>query len=325
AEGLYALYRALHDQVELTLGPNAPLLFATLSYPHLLGYSREACYPTSTFQPCATPPGPSAPDAGVDACFPVDRSAIDALDLGGRLDVLALSFYPDALEMRLAEGDAPESRAWPLADWNAGGACFGRLDWPDAVDPIAAIDRLGWTGPVGLAEVSVRSCPSPLRIDLPLPSGPPDPWVFEIAGSPAAQSAWVEHMLREANARDFLFYNHSFLRDYPPLGTWLVDEGILTAELQALFNLWPCSGLQDAAGLLKPELAGIVVPEPAPAEVAWVVVIGVAAAGARRALWQTRAVARGTGPTEGGIGIDGGSTRRRTRPEAGCASPHADG
>ncbi|MEZ4289471.1 MAG: hypothetical protein R3E53_02615 [Myxococcota bacterium] len=89
--------------------------------------------------------------------------------------------------MRLAAGDAPESRAWPLADWNARRA--GRLDWPDAVDPIAAIDRLGrWTGPVGLAEVSAQ-LPEPAA-DRPAALGPPDPWVFEIAGSPAAQSAW---------------------------------------------------------------------------------------------------------------------------------------
>ncbi|MEZ4289472.1 MAG: hypothetical protein R3E53_02620 [Myxococcota bacterium] len=44
------------------------------------------------------------------------------------------------------------------------------------------------------------------------------------------------------------FYNHSFLRDYPPLGTWLVDEGILTAEPRrsstlALLRAAGCGGL----------------------------------------------------------------------------------
>ncbi len=62
----------------------------------------------------------------------------------------------------------------------------------------------------------------------------------------------------------FIFYLHSFLRDYPPVGPWTVEQGVLPLEVQQLFNIWPCSGLQDANGQWKPEMAAIGLPEPAP-------------------------------------------------------------
>ena len=59
AAELYALYRTLHDEVEVEaeLGA-APLLFATLSLPPLLAYDRAACYPSAGFSPCAGAPVP---------------------------------------------------------------------------------------------------------------------------------------------------------------------------------------------------------------------------------------------------------------------------
>ena len=262
ADGLYALYRSLYDQVRAELGPGLPL-FATLSYPLLLAYDRQACYPTAQFQACDTPPGPSAPDAGSAACFPTDRGAIDALDQGGRLDVLALSFYPDSLEMNPVASEIAETRAYHLADWNAGGGCFSTLFRPDPVDPMAALDRLGWTGPVAIAETSARSCVSPQRLDAVLPGDTAEsPLIFEGAGSPASQAAWVEQTYRAALDRNFLFYAHSFLRDYPPVGPWTVEQGVLPAATQQLVNIWPCSGLQNSSGQPKPEMAAIGLPEP---------------------------------------------------------------
>ena len=81
---------------------------------------------------------------------------------------------------------------------------------------------------------------------------------------PASQAAWVSHTYQTAVNRKFLFYTHSFLRDYPPVGTWIAEQGALAPELQALFNTWPCSGLQDASGVWKPEMLAIGLPEPSP-------------------------------------------------------------
>ncbi|GEM_PF-2259342 len=259
---LYALYRSLHDDVRAELGAG-PMIFATLGLQHLLDYARASCYPTSGFVPCATPPGASFPDAGPAACFPLETGAIAELSLGGRLDVLALSFYPDSLEMNPLAGSGASSDAYLLPDWDTGGACTTRLDWPDVVDPLAAIDTLGWTGPIAFAEVSSRSCYSPMRFDLPNPPNPdPIELVVEVAGGPDLQAEWTSRMLGTAIANDYLFFAHSFLRDYPPVGPWLVEEGVATAETQRLINIWPCSGIQDSAGTLKPEMAAIGLPEP---------------------------------------------------------------
>lgn len=262
ASGLYALYRALHDDVEAEVG-TTPLLFATVSLPPLLDYARTTCFPTSLFTPCAAPLPPSPASSGPEACFPSPSGTLAELDQGGRLDLLALSFYPDSLEMSPVAGVAETSQGWPLADWQAGAACTGRLRYPDLEDPFAALDFLGWNGPMAFAEVSARACRSPIRLDLPnAGGGPPDPWVFETAGSIGNQVAWTERLLSAAIERDFLFFNHSFLRDYRPAGTWTVEAGILPADLQALFNIWPCSGLQDAQGVTKPAIAATGLPEP---------------------------------------------------------------
>lgn len=262
AAGLYSLYRSLYDDIRAALGPEIPL-FATLSYPPLLAYSVDTCFPSANFALCDDPPDPPAPNAGVNACFPTNRSAIDALDLGGRLDILALSFYPDGLEMNPVSSETAETRAYELDAWNNGGACLSRKTWPDPLDPLSAIDRLGWTKPIAVAETSARSCVSPARIDLTLPGQTTEnALVLEIAGSPASQVSWTAQTLDWARQRNFLFYLQSFLRDYPPVGPWTVDQGLIDAPTQNLFNIWTCSGLQDENGVLKPEIAAIGLPEP---------------------------------------------------------------
>ena len=264
ADGLYALYRSVHDDLEAEIGQEV-LLFATLAYLPLLEYERQTCFPTSSFVPCGTPPGAPASNAGAEQCYPTNSSAIDALNLGGRLDLLALSFYPDSLEMNPVPDERAETSAYSLSDWDAGSQCTATLYWADPLDPMAALDRLGWTGPVAIAETSARSCVSPLRFDLVAPGDmTPAPMVFELAGSPASQAAWVSQTYQAAIDRGFIFYLHSFLRDYPPVGPWTVEQGVLPLEVQQLFNIWPCSGLQDANGQWKPEMAAIGLPEPAP-------------------------------------------------------------
>lgn len=261
AAGLYALYRWLHDAVEAELG-SGPRLFATLTLPELLGYDQAACYPTASFVPCGGPPLPPAPAASEASCFPVRRSAIDALAEGGRLDVLALSFYPDGLGMRRVASESPELRAFSVASWNAGGACLAQRALAEPIDPMAAIDRLGWTGPIAISETSARACATPLYVEVPTGGGTTTPMVFEAPGSPASQAAWVAHTYQAAVARGFVFYVHAFLRDYPPLGTWTAESGILAPTIQALFNTWPCSGLQTVDGRWKPEMLAIGLPEP---------------------------------------------------------------
>lgn len=261
AAELYALYRAIHDEVESALGP-APLLFATLSLPPLLAYDRAACYPTAAFVSCNEAPLPPAIPMSEGVCFPTNPTSIDALALGGRLDVLALSFYPDGLEMRRVPSELPRTRAFLVPDWNSGGACTAALSFSEAIDPMAAIDRLGWTGPIAIAETSARSCATPLYLEVP-GTGGATPYVFEAPGSAASQAGWVAHTYHAAVDRDALFYVHAFLRDYPPIGTWIAEQGILAPELQSLLNTWPCSGLQDPSGAWKPEMLAIGLPEPA--------------------------------------------------------------
>ncbi len=260
ADGLYALYRAIHDQVQAELG-TGPLLFATLSLPPLLAYERQTCYPSSGFAPCAGPPATPAPPLSAEACYPTDRSVVDALSLGGRLDLLALSFYPDGLEMRSVPNESPQTRAYLVPSWNAGGQCLAALPFSVPIDPLAAIDRLGWNGPIAIAETSARSCPTPLYVDLPMAGGT-TPMILEAPGSPASQAAWVSQTYQTAVARDYVFYVHSFLRDYPPIGPWIAEQGIIAPQIQALLNTWPCSGLQDPSGAWKPEMLAIGLPEP---------------------------------------------------------------
>jgi hypothetical protein len=163
--------------------------------------------------------------------------------------------------MRFVPGEQPAMRAYRVPDWNAGGQCTASLTFPDPIDPMAAIDRLGWTGPIAIAETSARSCPTPLYVEVPEASGT-TPFVFEAPGSPASQAAWTAHVHRAARDRAALFYVHAFLRDYPPIGTWIAEQGALAPELQALLNTWPCSGLQHPDGSWKREMLAIGLPEP---------------------------------------------------------------
>jgi len=52
-------------------------------------------------------------------------------------------------------------------------------------------------------------------------------------------------------SEDLAFVYQSFLRDYPPLGMWLVSDDVLDPTVVNLFNIWPCSGLQTEDGSPK--------------------------------------------------------------------------
>ena len=86
----------------------------------------------------------------------------------------------------LAKALAKSIDAYLLADWGTGASCATRLDWPDPIDPLAAIDLLGWTGPIAFAETSARSCGTHMRFDLPNPPSPdPLELILDLPGSPA--------------------------------------------------------------------------------------------------------------------------------------------
>ena len=155
-QGLYQLYRDLYDRVRSELGPQ-PRLFATLSYPVLLGYAFESCYPAATFGSCALPPPDPGASAGPAACYPASSSTLAALSAGSRLDVLALSFYPDSLDMDAAGAGQARTEVYSLDAWNAAQACLAHEAWPVPEDPLAALDALGWSGPVVINEAGRHS------------------------------------------------------------------------------------------------------------------------------------------------------------------------
>jgi hypothetical protein len=102
-EGLAQLYRQLYDAVRPEVDPQTNV-FATMVFQGLLGYDLETCHGPLAFEPCTGDPSPPAyaePDTAI--CYPLDLSAINDLDQGDRLEVLALSFYPDALLMDVAD------------------------------------------------------------------------------------------------------------------------------------------------------------------------------------------------------------------------------
>jgi hypothetical protein len=251
ADAFYALYRSLYDSVRAAVGPD-PMLFATLSYLHLLAYDPIACFGGQNFVSCKSGRPPAPTPISSEACYPTDRSAIDALEQGDRLDLLALSFYPDALEMKPPGAKRIEGRLHRAADYLAGdtvilGGCLAYATWPDMMDPFAALDRLGWTGPVAIAETSARSCTSTLWYEDP-GFGPLIVWA---PGSSSAQEAWLEHLQDWSREKDMEFFAYSFLKDYTPLGPWLVDIDVMTPTIFSLFQTWTCSGLYDEDGRSK--------------------------------------------------------------------------
>lgn len=236
---LVSLYHSTYDTVRADVGDEVEL-FATLSLPPLLGWD-DACVGELAYVPCAEEP-PAPPEIDPDACFPGEPSALFDLAEGGRMDVLALSLYPDGLPMAPAGVDDARFRLFVDAT-DTSGECDLQARLPAWVNPLDQLDRLGWDGPVGLAETSARSCPSYNWFD----DGDTQATI-ELPGNEAGQLAWMDEIVERS---DLAFLYSSFLRDYPPLGLWLADQGVVEPEIVNLFNLWPCSGLQDEAGTPK--------------------------------------------------------------------------
>lgn len=247
--GVVALYRQLYDAVRAEAGPDLPL-FATLHYTSLLAWNEKGCFDLawSTCQDAATSAYP-APVAA--SCYPLDASPIADLDAGGRLDVLALSFYPDSLMM------APPELTPPIlelnqADWDGQAACWMHAPYGPFVDPIEQLDRLGWTKPVAVAEWSARSCRTLVRVDAQDQSY----WAAPDA-NPETEAFWMTLVLDAARARHFPFVVWSFLEDYDVVPKWTVDQNVLDPWFHGVINGWTCSGLLTRDDQPKPGITEV--------------------------------------------------------------------
>ncbi len=242
---LVALYGSVYDALRPDLDEHVRL-FATLTLRELLAYDEDHCPgPLGFEQPCGSSPPPPRPQPDPLACFPLDRSAVDDLDEGGRLEILALSFYPDALLMDVTGEGATFRMARGLTD--PAEQCDARARLRPFVDPFEALDRLEWHGPVAIAELGARSCPIWVHVQ----GDAGEDWTVQLPGSATSQAFWLSRALEAARSRHFAFYVQTFLRDYPPLGLWTVQQSVLDPDVWSIFNGFACMGLLTADGAPK--------------------------------------------------------------------------
>lgn len=211
----------------------------------------DRAVPWLAFEACVGPPGPPAyPDPDPLTCYPLDLSAITDLDQGDRLEILALSFYPDNLLMAVSENDNL-LYAYP-EDWDETSACLMRAQLPPFLDPVAALDRFNWSKPVAIAELGARSCRSFQFIDDGI-----NRFIIRPAGDPTSQAFWLDHFLESAGQRKFEFYVQVSRDDYDPIGLWAERQGVLPENLYNVNNIFPCMGLYDDNGQVKDGITAI--------------------------------------------------------------------
>ncbi len=247
-DGLVELYRALYDAVRAEVEPETKV-FATLTYMDLLDYEIEQCCGELAFEACVgSPSEPDYPEPDHATCYPLDLSAISDLDQGDRLDILALSFYPDILLM--ATGDDNLLYAYP-EDWDGSGDCLFRTQAPPFIDPMAQLDRFGWNKPMAIAELGARSCRT-----LAWSEEGQNATILQPPGNLASQAFWLEHFLTSAREAKFEFYVQVFLNDYEPLGLWTLRQEVLDPSTYNAFNTFTCMGLLDRNGQPKAGVTG---------------------------------------------------------------------
>jgi hypothetical protein len=248
--GLVELYRSIYDTVRAEVDPQTKV-FTTVVFQNLLDYEIEQCYGPLAFEACVGDPSPpDYPDPDPITCYPLDLSAITDLDQGDRLEILALSFYPDSMLMAVAENDNllytyPE-------DWDGSSNCLMRTQLPPFLDPMAVLDRFNWSKPVAIAELGARSCRTLQFFDDGL-----NRFIIQPAGDLPSQAFWLDHFLASAKERQFEFYVQVFRDDYYPLGLWAVRQGVLPEDLFNVNNIFPCMGLYDDNGQVKDGITDI--------------------------------------------------------------------
>jgi hypothetical protein len=247
---LVDLYRSIYDTVRAYVHPDTRV-FTTVVFQLLLDYEVEQCYGVLAFEACAGPPTPPAyPDPDPLTCFPLDLSAITDLDQGDRLEILALSFYPDSLLMATSEND---NFLYAYAeDWDEISGCVTRAPLPPFLDPVAALDRFNWSKPVAIAELGARSCRTLQFVDDGMTR-----FIIQPLGDPTSQAFWLDHFLASAAQRKFEFYVQVFRDDYDPIGLWAERQGVLPENLYNVNNIFPCMGLYDDTGQPKPTITDL--------------------------------------------------------------------
>ena len=235
-DGVAQLYRNIYDRVRPQAAAGTKV-FATLTLQHLLAHSLDACSGPLVYEPCTGDPAPpsyAAPDP--ETCYPLDLSAISDLDQGNRLEILALSFYPDAMLMDVAEDNLV--KLYP-EDWDGEGECVARAQALPYLDPTVALDRFNWTKPIAVAELGARSDRT-----MQFSGG----YLVRPPADLTSQAFWLDLFLNTAIEKKFEFYIQSFSDDYEAIGTWTVSMGILDAPNYSLLNNFAYMGLYDAQG-----------------------------------------------------------------------------
>ncbi len=231
-DGLVELYRRLYDVLRAELGPEVQL-FATLTWADLLGHNTDRCAELR-FGPCGGAEPPRPPVLEQSDCYPLDLAPITELDRGGRLDVIALSFYPDGLAMS-PPGLPQRIEVRPGSATTA--TCALHAELPVLLDPFAALAQLP-AKPLAIAEWSARSCAIPQW----WPASP-EPVVVSFGASAASQAWWLDRIFRLAEERPLEFLNYSFYTDYAPIGLWMPRRGAMEPGIYNLLNGWACSGI----------------------------------------------------------------------------------
>lgn len=253
--GLTSLYHALYDAIRPQVDQRVPM-FATVVFTYLLGLDADTCYGGLDFSPCDNPVPEDYPPLTHDNCYPMSLKAIQDLDQGDRLDMLALSIYFDSLLMATPGAQTASAHMDVYADdWDgeAGSQqCLAQADYPPVLDPTPALQRLGWTKPMAIAEWSARSCWS-----YGWHRTPTSVTISHQGASPPNQAHWMEWGLTLVDAGGFEFVAYSFLRDYDPLGLWTVRQGVMSEGDNSLLNNWPCSGILDKDGQPKPGITDL--------------------------------------------------------------------
>jgi len=248
--GLVDLYRNIYDTVRAEVDSQTKV-FATVTFQNLLGYDIEQCYGPLAFEACIGPPGPpNYLDPDPLTCYPLDLSAITDLDQGDRLEILALSFYPDNLLMAVSQKN---NLLYAYAeDWDETSDCLMRAQLPPFLDPVSALDRFNWSKPVAVAELGARSCRTLQFVD-----DGPNRFIIQPQGDLTSQAFWLDHFLESARQRKFEFYVQVFRDDYLPIGLWAERQGVLPEDLYNVNNIFPCMGLYDDNGRTKDPITDI--------------------------------------------------------------------
>jgi hypothetical protein len=237
--GLAQLYHQLYDTVRPEVDPGVKL-FATLVFQEVLGYDHDTCHGPLAFEPCTgdpSPPDDDDPDPAI--CYPLDLGALEDLDQADRLEVLALSFYPDSLLMGVADDNLVKFYS---TDWNGSDTCDVRAQASPYLDPLQALDGLNWTKPIAIAELGARSGRTILHKGGLLYQPPADA---------VSQSFWMNHFLETAQERSFEFFVTAFSNDYEPIGPWTVELSVLDAHTYSLMNTFAYMGIYDVQGSPK--------------------------------------------------------------------------